>query len=274
MAKRKKKATTTLADKADRYALYERSVQAPDVDAGFAVDVFRSEFRKRPTRLREDFCGTAAVCCEWVKLHAGNRAWGVDLDPEPLDWGTRHNVQALAKRQQQRVRLIEGDVRMTATPSVDVVMAQNFSYFLFPDRPTLLRYFRSVRRQLDDHGIFILDMYGGPEALRAQIEETDYDDFTYCWDQDDFDPVTRQARCFIHFEFPDGSRLDEAFRYEWRMWTIPELREVLDDAGFTATEVWWEGTDPVTGEGDGEYTPVEHAEADDAWICYLVAIKR
>lgn len=274
MAAKSRKSKKTLAEKADRHELYQLAVQAPDVDAEFARDVFRREFDRRPTRLREDFCGTAAICCEWVKLHDDNRAWGVDLDPQTLDWGREHNLGSLKKRQRRRVELIEGDVRTVDTPAVDIVMAQNFSYFLFEDRGTLLDYFRAVRARLDDQGLLILDAYGGPEAVRESIEETEHDDFVYCWDQDGFDPITRRARCYIHFEFPDGSRIDRAFSYEWRMWTLPELRDVLADAGFAASSVWWEGTDPETGEGDGVYSPQDSADPDDAWVAYIVAVKR
>ena len=263
----------TLAQKADRHELYEQAVQAPDVDAEFARDAYRKQFDRSATRLREDFCGTAAIACEWVKLDAENRAWGVDLDAGTLRWGREHNREPLKKGQRKRVQLIEGDVRTVDTPPVDIVMAQNFSYFLFEDRATLVSYFRAARERLDEKGLLILDCYGGPEAVRESIEETEYDDFTYCWDQDAFDPITRRARCFIHFEFPDGSRMERAFTYEWRMWTIPELREALTDAGFAATSVWWEGTDPESGDGDGVYEPRESAEADEAWVAYIVAVK-
>ena len=278
MAKRKDKSRKsrkqrTLAERADRHELYQQAVQAPDVDAEFARDVYRRQFGNSATRLREDFCGTAAICCEWVKLHEDNRAWGVDLDRDTLQWGRDHNLAALKKKQRPRVELVEGDVRTIDTPAADIVMAQNFSYFLFEDRATLLSYFRGARERLDERGLLILDCYGGPEAVREAIEETEHDDFTYCWDQDAFDPITRRARCFIHFEFPDGSRMERAFTYEWRMWTVPELREVLADAGFTSSSVWWEGTDPESGEGDGVYEPQEWAEADDAWIAYIVGVK-
>lgn len=264
----------TLAERADRYVLYEKSVQAPDVDVEFALDVWKREFGGRPTRLREDFCGTAAVCREWVKAHRTHRAWGVDLDPEPLAWGRKKNIAPLTAAQQKRVTLVQGDVRDTVTPPVDIVMAQNFSYFLFEERRTLLGYFRAARRHLDERGMIILDAYGGPDAIREALEETEYSKYVYVWDQHSFDPITRHACCFIHFAFPDGSRLDRAFRYDWRMWTIPELREVLADAGFTSSEVWWEGTDPKTGEGTGDYAPQETADADEAWVAYIVAFKR
>lgn len=264
----------TLAERAERHVLYERAVQSPDVDVEFAVQAWKREFGGRPTRMREDFCGTAALCREWVKAHRDNRAWGVDLDADTLAWGRKHNIAPLAAARRKRVTLMQGDVRDTVTPPVDVVMAQNFSYFLFEERRMMLNYFRAVRRHLGERGIFIIDAYGGPDAVREVLEETEYGDFVYIWDQDSFDPITRHARCFIHFAFPDGSRLDRAFRYDWRMWTIPELRELLADAGFTASEVWWEGTDAKTGEGSGDYSVQESADADEAWVCYIVAYKR
>jgi hypothetical protein len=80
-------------------------------------------------------------------------------------------------------------------------------------------------------------------------------------------------RCHIHFKFPDGSRLKRAFSYEWRLWTLPELRDLLDEVGFSRTTVYWEGTDEETGEGNGIYEPAESGAADAGWICYLAAEK-
>lgn len=265
-----------MADDADKHALYERSVQEPQVDAEFALDVFRREFSRRPYRMREDFCGTAALCREWVREHDDNRAWGVDLDAETVAWGREHNIDPLPEHARQRVELICGDVRTAGSGvgPVDVVMAQNFSYFLFEERRELLAYFRAARRHLGNEGLLILDAYGGPDSLRRSEESTENDGFTYIWDQDDFDPIRRRATCYIHFEFPDGSRLERAFTYHWRMYTIPELRDLLADAGFAASDVYWEGTDPATGAGDGLFTVHERGDPDDAWICYIVGIKR
>ena len=74
----------------------------------------------------------------------------------------------------------------------------------------------------------------------------------------------------IHFRFPDGSKIKEAFTYEWRLWTIPELRELLMEAGFKRVDVYWEGTDE-DGEGDGEYSVSTCGEACEGWVSYLVA---
>jgi hypothetical protein len=55
------------------------------------------------------------------------------------------------------------------------------------------------------------------------------------------------------------------------LWTLPELKELLLEAGFSSVRVYLEGTDAETGEGTGEFELVERGEADPAWIAYLVA---
>ena len=97
--------------------------------------------------------------------------------------------------------------------------------------------------------------------------------FTYLWEQASFNPVTSEMVCHIHFRFPDGSKMRRAFSYEWRLWTLPEIRELLAEAGFSRSAVYWEGTDDDTGEGDGEFTASEKGEADPAWVVYIVAEK-
>ena len=54
--------------------------------------------------------------------------------------------------------------------------------------------------------------------------------------------------CHIHFKFKDGSRIKKAFSYDWRLWTLPEIREVMEEAGFSNTRVYWEDEDE---EGEG-----------------------
>jgi hypothetical protein len=97
------------------------------------------------------------------------------------------------------------------------------------------------------------------------------DGFTYQWETLGYDPISQQTRCAIHFELPDGRQLRRAFVYDWRVWTMPELRDALRDAGFRRSTVWWEGIDPETGEGDGRFAALESAEALECFVCYLVA---
>ena len=228
--------------------------------------------RKADT-LREDFCGTANTSCEWVKRRENNRAWAVDLDENVLAWGQKNNVGALKEAVAERVILMHDDVLTVDTPPMDMVLAMNFSYWIFHSREALRGYFARIRDCLVDDGILFVDFYGGYESMREMKEETDHDDFVYIWDQDRYNPITGAIRCHIHFEFPDGSRIQRAFSYDWRLWTLPEIRELLTEAGFARVLVHWEGTDKKSGEGNGIFTSTEEGEADAAFICYVSAEK-
>lgn len=260
---------------ADRHRLYQLSVQSPEAEIDFVDRTFR-RLRDRSARwLREDFCGTAAVACEWVRRRKINRAIGVDLDPEVLDWGRLHNVSALTPEQGRRVRLLEQDVLRVTSRPLDIVLAMNFSYWLLQGREALRTYFQRVRGTLAPDGVFFLDAYGGYDSYRVITEERPLEDpdigpFTYVWEQASFDPVTGRLVCHIHFAFPDGSRLERAFSYDWRLWSLPEIRELLAEAGFSRVTVYWQGWD-AEGHPDGNFVPVEAGAADAGWIAYLTA---
>ena len=122
-------------------------------------------------------------------------------------------------------------------------------------------------------GYFILDAYGGSDSYLEMTEDRDLDGFTYTWDQNFFDPITGDVVNHIHFKFPDGTKIKKAFTYEWRLWTLPEIRELLLEAGFTDTVVYWEGTEEDTGEGDGEWAASNRGEACEGWVAYIVGIR-
>ena len=143
---------------------------------------------------------------------------------------------------------------------------------MFETRDMLRDYFVSCREALVDDGILFLDAFGGPDSIDVQKEKTKFDHFTYVWDQAEFYPVTNHMVAHIHFKFPDGSKIKNAFTYEWRMWTLPEIRELLLEAGFRTVRIFWEGEDE-DGEGNGEFAETETGEPDLAWICYIVAEK-
>ena len=265
-----------LAEIADRHRLYELAVQDAGAEVGFVDRTFR-RLRGRPAEtLREDFCGTAAVCAEWVCSRRSRRAWGVDLDPEVLEWGRRNNLADLRDEQRTRVTLLQEDVTQVRTDPVDAVLAMNFSYWTFKDRLTLGRYFRHVREGLGGDGVLFLDAFGGYDAFRELEEEREIDEggwrFTYVWEQARFEPLSNHLLCNIHFGFRDGSRIDRAFSYDWRLWTLPELRELLDEAGYSRVTVYWQGFDR-DGEPSGRFRPVTRGEADAGWIVYITAEK-
>ena len=273
MARPKKRLSSPQSQRADKYQLYLESVQAPDYEVAFFNRVFRNEYGRQPMLLREDFCGTAAVCCEWVKSHAKRRAIGIDLDPAPLVWGREHNLTPLKPDARARVMLTEGDVRDPDQTDADILAAQNFSYCCFKTRDELRSYFEIARGNLADEGVMILDVMGGSETQEDENEEiTEHDGFDYVWELKSFDPVSYEVHYQIHFRFPDGSELT-GFEYHWRHWTIPEMRELLADAGFTRTDVYWEATDQKTGDGNGVYVKRDRGDADPAWIAYIAAFK-
>jgi SAM-dependent methyltransferase len=256
---------------ADIHKLYEESVQCVESEIDFVDDTYKAIRGHRATKLREDFCGTMNTSSEWVKRRKSNVAYSVDIDKDVLEWGLDNNLSRLTDEQRNRINIINGDVTVDKTPGVDIVLAMNFSYWIFKDRKTMIAYFRHVYDYLAEDGIFFLDSFGGPEAIQEMEEDTEYDDFTYVWDQHRFNPITGDGLFYIHFKFDDGSKIKKAFVYDWRVWTLPELTEMLGEAGFSAS-VYWEGTDK-DGEGNGVFTRTNKGEADDSWIAYIVAEK-
>jgi SAM-dependent methyltransferase len=268
----KKKKHPTLAQRADRHQLYELSVQYAESEIEFVDDTFKSLRGRRARLLREDFCGTANVCCEWVRRRKTNRAIGIDIDPEVLGWGREHNLAKLPAEAVKRVTLLQQNVLRVDTEPVDIISAMNFSYWLFKKRADLKEYFQRVRDNLKDSGILFMDAYGGYDSFREIVEERELDDFSYVWEQEKYDPVSGGLISHIHFKFPDGSRLKKAFSYDWRLWTLPEIMELLEEAGFRRVTVYWQGFDKE-GEPDGIFEPVDEGVADAGWICYISAEK-
>lgn len=268
-AKPKKK---TIASRADRHKLYQASVQSPEADVEYFSTVFE-ELRGRTAKsMREDFCGTAYLSCTWASNKKSRTAIGIDLDGPTLDWGREHNLAKLSKAAQQRVELVEGNVLDGHGEPTDITCALNFSYGVFKTRDELRRYFEVARDRLGDDGIFITELYGGFEAIVEVEEERELDGFTYVWEQASYNPINHHTLCYIHFRFPDGSKIRKAFTYDWRLWTVPELREVLAEAGFSDTKVYWERTDE-DGDGTGEYVATEEEENQDSWLVYIVGVK-
>ena len=262
----------TMAEHADPHLLYQESVQSVEAEIDFIDDTFKRLRKRKARTLREDFCGTAFTSCEWVRRRTSNIATGVDLDDEVLAWGEEHNVAPLGKSA-SRISLIHGDVMKVQRDPTDVVLAMNFSYWLFKKRPHLRAYFSKVRDALVDDGIFFLDLYGGYESGKELKEKTKNDGFTYIWHQAKINPINADMLCHIHFKFPDGSKLRKAFTYHWRLWTLPEVSELLEEAGFRNVTVHWQGWDDENDEASGDFTPTTVGEADPSWICYLTAEK-
>ncbi len=267
----------------DKQHLYECSVQSVDADLDFAERVYRKRHGEAFRRLREDFCGTAALACHWILRRPENRAVGVDLDPATLDWGIEHNVEALGE-ERRRLLLIRGDVREIKQPRVQVTMALNFSYWIFKRRADMARYLRAARAGLEPGGMLILDLFGGTEAMvkseevrsigsSIAFDGTRVPAFKYVWEQHAFNPITNDFVCHIHFRLKDGTRLNRAFSYDWRFWTLPELRELLDESGFASSEVYTDDWDEDEEDSNGIYRRRKWFDHEGVWVGYLVAYR-
>jgi SAM-dependent methyltransferase len=271
MVARRKRVLT--ARNADKHRLYELSVQAPEADSRFFVRYYKKLTGKAPRVFREDFCGTSILSCHFVRLHRQHRAIGVDLDGAILKWARTHNLSQLDEDQRRRVRLIRKNVLAVRSPKADILAAMNFSYSVFKTRKELLAYMKNAYRSLNRNGVLCMDAWGGSETQILTKDRRRQYGFTYVWDQADFDPVTHHILCKIHFEFRDGSRMRNAFVYDWRLWTLPEMQELMTEAGFRDVHVLWEGTERDTGEGNGVFRRVTRGGDELAWIAYVVGRK-
>jgi len=270
---KKPKRVKYTARTADRYELYQLAVQSADVDVDFLVKAYKGIRKKHPYHLREDFCGTALLAAEWIGRGEKYTAEGYDIDAEPIEWGLRHNFEKLGAAA-SRCTLHVADARGPSDRAPDVRCAQNFSYCLFKTRAEMLAYFKGVYADLHEEGVFVLDMHGGPEAMEEMEEVRKIPEgFSYVWDQAEYWPATGDYRCHIHFRFKDGTELEKAFSYDWRLWTMPEIVDVLQDAGFPQVETYWEGTDKDGESGDGNFKKKKRGENCLSWIAYIVAAK-
>ncbi len=150
--------------KHDIHKMYQESVQCVEAEIDFVEATYKAIRGNEARYLREDFSGTGQTAGEWVDRNPRNRAWAVDLEKSVLDWG-RDNVLPQLKNK-DNLTFVEADVRNSGLQEMDIVLAMNFSYFLFMERPTMIDYFKSVKDSLEETGIFFLDAFGGYEAAK------------------------------------------------------------------------------------------------------------
>ena len=80
--------------------------------------------------------------------------------------------------------------------------------------------------------------------------------------------ISTSASGLGQFLFRDGTKLDKAFTYDWRFWSLRELREILEEAGFRDIRVYWDTSDDEDHEN---YVPKARADNQPGWLAYLVA---
>ncbi len=261
--------------------LYRRAVQHPLAEVTFLQRVYEHYSIYGAKLLREDFAGTCALSSMWVNLRDNYEAMAIEKHGPTVRWAQRTALKELGT-DNIYLHIVEADVMDLYEPRVDITCALNFSTFIYHDRDELAEYFVNAYRGLKKRGIFVMDAYGGPGAMRVGTQsrhvppENEYDKtdrgFEYHWEQRSFDALTHRTDCRIHFTLPDGHYFENAFRYNWRLWTLPELVEIMSKSGFRSVGVWCDTFDPDTGTSDGKYKPVEKLPAREDWVAYVVGI--
>jgi len=260
--------------------LYRLSVQHPDAEAATLARIYRYHRKREALTLKEDYAGTSAIAAMWVASHPHRQAIAVDHDEHVLRYGWRWAQGVLRKERLDDLHLVCSDVLQQRRPRVDVAAALNFSALYNRDEESMLRYLRSSRASLAEKGVFVMDLFGGPGAVHVGKERRrvrppkseGIEPFTYVWEQRHHEPATGRIDCRIHFEF--GRRvMRNAFRYDWRLWTIPELTYLLKRAGFAQTAIWSEAWNHRRGRGTGTYYPVKKVGTWNNHLVYIVGLK-
>lgn len=278
----------------DPLDLYRWSTQDPTAQAAVLAEIYRRiRDHREPRILREDFAGNAADATAWVDAARNRRAIAVDFDGPTLEYA-QHRAERILGKRSNRIDFIEADVHQMKPPQVaaaDVLSVLNFSTFYMHSRKALRRYFEHAHECLNNEGVLILNAYGGPAAMRAHTDQhrivptrergqkQALPPFDYHWQQLDYDACSARIRCRIHFDVPDpeapeGKRhLANAFSYDWRLWTLPELTETLREAGFRKAQVWRHTADIDARPPTVFLGPVRALRHQELWLAYVVGIR-
>ena len=150
----------------------------------------------------------------------------------------------------------------------DIGCALNSAICFMHSREDADRYCRQARGMTAAPGIFVMDLQGGATMEKALTQRTRLPggSVDYLWTQDGFDPVSRLISCHIGFRLrgrrgapppPTPPALRRAFSYRWRLWTLPEVCDMLRLAGFASTHIWLrrmreDGEAPSDGEEESD----------------------
>lgn len=173
-------------------------------------------------------------------------------------------------------------VKEGALPVRDIVCAFNYSCCCLQRRTDLVLYFKHTFHALSKRGgIFVMDLYGGTSSERKLRLQRRFSDFTYVWEQEDFDIINRRTRISLHFHLGKKHILRHAFSYDWHLWSLPEIKDCLEEAGFQSVHFWIQAMPNTQDSGnmeeyivgrDVKYEEFSSFEQRDAWNAYIVGV--
>ncbi|XP_047332420.1 uncharacterized protein LOC124936013 [Impatiens glandulifera] len=303
-----------------KFCLYQQSVQSPKGDISYLLKFFLNYVGGRlPLHLQEDFCGTALLSTEWLRSDSRRTAVGLDLDDEALNWCIENNLYQIGAEDNARISLFHGNVlnplesqllvfsenqlskeetikheeddkkeglvlmKDMKLPARDIVCAFNYSCCCLHNRRELISYFKHALFSLSKKsGIFVMDLYGGTSSECELKLQRKFPNFMYTWEQAEFDIITRQTRISLHYRLKkQKKKIENAFSYSWRLWTLPEIKECLEEAGFRSVHFWMrempasDEIKSIEGFGSGrdvKYEEVVSFEQRDSWNAYIVGV--
>ncbi|KAK8921507.1 hypothetical protein KSP39_PZI020862 [Platanthera zijinensis] len=167
-------------------------------------------------------------------------------------------------------------------PPRDIICAFNYSCCCLQQRADLVRYFKHTLSALSNKGgIFVMDVYGGTSSERKLRLQRKFTNFTYIWEQGEFDIISRRTRISLHFQLGKMGMLRHAFSYAWRLWSLPEIRDCMEEAGFQSIHFWIrempnteenEHCEEYNADRDVKYEDSSTFRQQDSWNAYVVGI--
>lgn len=193
------------------------------------------------------------------------------------------NLQEIADASDANTTLPAGStMEEVVLPGRDIICAFNYSCCCLQKRNELLLYFKHVLRSLSKNGgIFVMDVYGGTSSERKLRLQRKFSNFTYVWEQAEFDIIHRRTRISLHFQLGKKQTIKHAFSYEWRLWSLPEIKDCLLEAGFQSVHFWIREmpntedskySKEYNGNRDAKYEELSTFEQTDAWNAYIVGV--
>ncbi|XP_039121656.1 uncharacterized protein LOC120258347 [Dioscorea cayenensis subsp. rotundata] len=177
---------------------------------------------------------------------------------------------------------ISSTMKEVGLPGRDIICAFNYSCCCLQRRTDLVMYFKHALHALSKKGgIFVMDVYGGTSAECKLRLKRKFPNFTYVWEQADFDIINRTTRISLHFQLGKKHIIQHAFSYNWRLWSLPEIQDCLKEAGFCSVHFWVRtmpntnsigNTAEDTVDQDLKYEELSSFQQQDAWNAYIVGV--
>lgn len=233
------------------------------------------------------FHGNVLQPCEakLVSFDSGDCIRTIRLDPSEEDPRMDDQQSILQGDCMSSPRTMPLNISSKQLHGRDIVCAFNYSCCCLHKRKELVLYFRHVLGFLSRRGgIFVMDLYGGTSSEQKLRLQRRFANFKYVWEQAEFDIIERKTRISLHFHLQKPQKkLPYAFSYSWRLWSLPEIKDCLEEAGFQSVHFWIrqmpdsENIKSVEGFGIGKdlkYEEVMSFEQQDSWNAYIVGVAK